>query len=93
MNAGKVSLLRSQSDARGFIDKTRTLSTIICKKIFHWKEAMLRRCSRFVAVTSSAFLSLCASAPMVSLVCASGATDGTKCATPGTAATGVCMRK
>jgi len=28
---------------------------------------------------------------MVSLVCASGATDG--CATPGTAATGVCMRK
>ena len=30
---------------------------------------------------------------MVSLVCASGATDGTKCATPGTAATGVCMRK
>ena len=24
---------------------------------------MLRRCSRFVAVTSSAFLSLCASAP------------------------------
>ena len=63
MNAGKVSLLRSQSDARGFIDKTRTLSTIICKKIFHWEEAMLRRCSRFVAVTSSAFLSLCASAP------------------------------
>ena len=30
---------------------------------------------------------------MVSLVCASAATDGTKCATPGTAATGVCMRK
>ena len=30
---------------------------------------------------------------LVSLVCASGATDGTKCATPGTAATGVCMRK
>jgi hypothetical protein len=26
-------------------------------------------------------------------LCASGATDGTKCATPGTAATGVCMRK
>jgi hypothetical protein len=23
----------------------------------------------------------------------SGATDGTKCATPGTAATGLCMRK
>ena len=44
MNAGKVSLLRSQSDARGSIDKTRTLSTIICKKIFHWEEAMLRRC-------------------------------------------------
>ena len=30
---------------------------------------------------------------LVSLVCASGATDGTKCATPGTTATGVCMRK
>src|SRR5512132_2940498 len=30
---------------------------------------------------------------LVSLVCASGATDGTKCATPGTAATGLCMRK
>src|ERR1700751_2726644 len=30
---------------------------------------------------------------LVSLVCASGATDGTKCATPSTAATGVCMRK
>jgi hypothetical protein len=27
------------------------------------------------------------------LVCASGATDGTKCATPGTEATGLCMRK
>ena len=41
MNAGKVSLLRSQSDARGFIDKTRTLSTIICKKIFHWEERLV----------------------------------------------------
>jgi hypothetical protein len=30
---------------------------------------------------------------LISLVCASGATDGTKCAIPGTAATGVCMRK
>ena len=30
---------------------------------------------------------------LVSLVCASGPTDGTKCATAGTAATGVCMRK
>ena len=30
---------------------------------------------------------------LVSLVCASGAIDGTKCATPGTAVTGVCMRK
>ena len=30
---------------------------------------------------------------LISLVCASGATDGTKCATPGTAATGLCMRK
>ena len=30
---------------------------------------------------------------LVSLVCASGATDGTKCATPGTAVTGMCMRK
>ena len=30
---------------------------------------------------------------LVSLVCASGATEGTKCATPGTTATGVCMRK
>ena len=30
---------------------------------------------------------------LVSLVCASGATDGSKCATPGTAATGLCMRK
>jgi hypothetical protein len=29
---------------------------------------------------------------LISLLCASGATDGTKCATPGTAATGVCMR-
>ena len=30
---------------------------------------------------------------LISLLCASGATDGTKCATPGTAATGLCMRK
>ena len=30
---------------------------------------------------------------LVSLVCASGATDGTKCATPGIAVTGLCMRK
>jgi hypothetical protein len=30
---------------------------------------------------------------LVSLVCASGAIDGTKCATPGTAVTGLCMRK
>ena len=30
---------------------------------------------------------------LVSLVCASGAIDGTKCATPGTAAIGLCMRK
>ena len=30
---------------------------------------------------------------LISMVCASGATDGTKCATPGTAATGLCMRK
>jgi hypothetical protein len=30
---------------------------------------------------------------LISLLCASGATDGTKCATLGTAATGVCMRK
>src|SRR5262249_16640689 len=29
---------------------------------------------------------------LMSLGCASGATDGTKCATPGTAATGLCMR-
>jgi hypothetical protein len=30
---------------------------------------------------------------LISLVCATGATDGTKCATSGTAATGLCMRK
>jgi hypothetical protein len=30
---------------------------------------------------------------LVSLVCASGAIDGTKCAAPGTAVTGLCMRK
>jgi hypothetical protein len=30
---------------------------------------------------------------LVSLVCASGATDGTKCATAGTSATGLCMHK
>jgi hypothetical protein len=30
---------------------------------------------------------------LVSLVCASGATDGTKCATPGSAVTGLCIRK
>jgi hypothetical protein len=30
---------------------------------------------------------------LISLVCASGATEGTKCATSGTAATGLCMRK
>jgi hypothetical protein len=30
---------------------------------------------------------------LVSLVCASGAIDGTKCATPGTAVTGLCTRK
>lgn len=30
---------------------------------------------------------------LVSLLCASGATDGTKCAVPAAAATGVCMRK
>src|SRR4030095_6171102 len=37
--------------------------TVIGKKIFHREEAMLRHCGRFVAVTSSALLSLCASAP------------------------------
>jgi hypothetical protein len=30
---------------------------------------------------------------LISLLCASGAIDGTKCATRGTAATGLCMRK
>jgi hypothetical protein len=30
---------------------------------------------------------------LVSLVCANGTPDGMKCATPGTAATGLCMRK
>jgi hypothetical protein len=30
---------------------------------------------------------------LISLVCASGAADGAKCATPGAAATGVCARK
>jgi hypothetical protein len=30
---------------------------------------------------------------LISLLCASGATDGSKCATPGTAAAGLCMRK
>jgi collagen triple helix repeat protein len=30
---------------------------------------------------------------LVSLVCASGATDGTQCATAGTSASGLCMRK
>jgi len=30
---------------------------------------------------------------LVSLVCASGATDGAKCAMPGTAATALCVRK
>jgi hypothetical protein len=30
---------------------------------------------------------------LISLVCASGAADGTKCATPGAAATGLCARK
>jgi hypothetical protein len=30
---------------------------------------------------------------LVSLVCVSGPTDGAKCATPDTAATGLCMRK
>jgi hypothetical protein len=30
---------------------------------------------------------------LISLLCASGVIDGTKCATPGTAATGLCMRK
>jgi Collagen triple helix repeat (20 copies) len=30
---------------------------------------------------------------LISLLCASGANDGTKCATPDTAATGLCMRK
>jgi len=30
---------------------------------------------------------------LISLVCASGATVGTKCATPGTSATGLCTRK
>jgi hypothetical protein len=30
---------------------------------------------------------------LVGLVCASGGTDGTKCATPGTAATGLCVRR
>jgi hypothetical protein len=30
---------------------------------------------------------------LVGLVCASGPTDGAKCATPGTAATGLCVRK
>jgi hypothetical protein len=30
---------------------------------------------------------------LVSLVCASGATDGNKCATPGSAVTALCIRK
>jgi hypothetical protein len=30
---------------------------------------------------------------LVSFVCASGAIEGVKCATPGTAATGLCVRK
>jgi hypothetical protein len=30
---------------------------------------------------------------LVSLVCASGATDGLKCAAPGTTATALCVRK
>jgi hypothetical protein len=30
---------------------------------------------------------------LISLVCASGAADGAKCATPGAAATGLCARK
>jgi hypothetical protein len=30
---------------------------------------------------------------LVGLVCASGPTDGAKCATPGTAATGLCVRR
>jgi hypothetical protein len=30
---------------------------------------------------------------LAGFVCASGATDGAKCATPGTAATGLCVRR
>jgi hypothetical protein len=30
---------------------------------------------------------------LLSLVCTSGATDGAKCATPGTPATALCVRK
>jgi hypothetical protein len=30
---------------------------------------------------------------LAGLVCASGATDGAKCSTPGTAATGLCVRQ
>ena len=44
-------------------------------------------------VTGTDTVACAADEALVSLVCASGATDGTKCATPGTAATGLCMRK
>jgi|SRR5450759_273645 hypothetical protein len=44
-------------------------------------------------VTGTDTVACAADEALVSLVCASGATDGTKCTTPGTAATGLCMRK
>lgn len=44
-------------------------------------------------VTSTDTVSCGNDEALVSLVCASGAIDGTKCATPGTAVTGLCMRK
>jgi hypothetical protein len=44
-------------------------------------------------VTGTGSVSCADDERLVSLVCASGATDGTKCASPDSAATGLCVPK
>jgi hypothetical protein len=55
--------------------------------------AGLRASSLFRVVTGTENVHCADDEILVSLVCASGATDGAKCATPGTAATLLCARK
>ena len=47
----------------------------------------------FRVVTGTGAVQCADAEALVSLVCASGPTDGAKCAAPDTAATGLCVRK